>query len=105
MARLHPTLVPTLRTRSPHAIVQLNGGESAKTLQSLEQVLAAGLTLPRSGTLVAVGGGTLGDVSTVAAHLLKRGVRLVQVPTTLLRRWTAVWAARARWTCTCAGAW
>ena len=47
-------------------------------------MLAAGLTLPRSGTLVAVGGGTLGDVCTVAAHLLKRGVRLVQVPTTLL---------------------
>lgn len=84
VARLHPTLLPAIRARSPHALVQLNGGESAKTLRSLELVLAAGLTLPRSGTLVAVGGGTLGDVSTVAAHLLKRGVRLVQVPTTLL---------------------
>jgi 3-dehydroquinate synthase len=33
---------------------------------------------------LAVGGGTIGDVATVAAHLLKRGVRLVQAPTTLL---------------------
>jgi 3-dehydroquinate synthase len=84
VAKLHPGLVPTLEARNPRAIIQLTGGESAKTFTALEKVLAGGLTLPRSGTLVAVGGGTIGDVSTVAAHLLKRGVRLVQVPTTLL---------------------
>jgi predicted secreted protein len=31
-----------------------------------------------------MGGGTVGDLGTVVAHLLKRGVRLIQVPTTLL---------------------
>jgi 3-dehydroquinate synthase len=84
VARLHPTLLPTLQARRPRAIVQLTGGEVAKTFEALEQVVAAGLAMPRSGTLVAIGGGTIGDVSTVAAHLLKRGVRLIQVPTTLL---------------------
>ena len=84
VARLHPTLIPTLKARKPHTIVQLAGGESAKTFEALEQLMAAGLSMPRSGTLIAIGGGTIGDVSTVAAHLLKRGVRLVQVPTTLL---------------------
>jgi 3-dehydroquinate synthase len=84
VARLHPELVPALRARKPRALVQITGGERAKNFRSLEQVLAAGLELPRSGTLVVVGGGTLGDVATVAAHLLKRGVRLVQVPSTLL---------------------
>jgi 3-dehydroquinate synthase len=84
VAKLHPTLLPTLQARRPRAIVQLTGGESAKSFTALEKVLAGGLSLPRSGTLLAVGGGTVGDVSTVAAHLLKRGVRLVQVPTTLL---------------------
>ncbi len=84
VARLHPQLLPALRARAPRAIVQLTGGERAKTLESLQKVLSEGLTLPRSGTLLAVGGGTVGDVATVAAHLLKRGVRLVQVPTTLL---------------------
>jgi 3-dehydroquinate synthase len=84
VARLHPGLIPALQARSPRAIVQITGGEKAKNFASLEKVLAGGLALPRSGTLVAVGGGTLGDVATVAAHLLKRGVRLVQVPTTLL---------------------
>ena len=84
VARLHPTVLPALRARKPRAIVQLTGGESAKSFGALEQVLAAGLTLPRTGTLIAIGGGTIGDVCTMAAHLLKRGVRLIQVPTTLL---------------------
>lgn len=84
VARLHPALLPALRARSPRAVVGLTGGEGAKSLGALERVLAAGLTLPRSGTLLAIGGGTVGDVATVAAHLLKRGVRLVQVPSTLL---------------------
>ncbi|RJS19670.1 3-dehydroquinate synthase [Corallococcus sp. H22C18031201] len=84
VARLHPALIPALKARAPRAIIQLVGGERAKSLASLEKVLANGVNLPRSGTLVAVGGGTVGDVATVAAHLLKRGVRLVQVPTTLL---------------------
>lgn len=84
VARLHPTLLPALKARKPRAIIQLTGGEVAKTFEALEQVLVAGLSMPRSGTLIAIGGGTIGDVSTVAAHLLKRGVRLVQVPTTLL---------------------
>ncbi|MBF5043968.1 3-dehydroquinate synthase [Aggregicoccus sp. 17bor-14] len=84
VARLHPALMTALRAREPRAVVPLTGGEGAKSFRALEQVLAAGLTLPRSGTLLAIGGGTVGDVSTVAAHLLKRGVRLVQVPSTLL---------------------
>jgi 3-dehydroquinate synthase len=84
VARLHPGVVPALRERRPRALVLLTGGERAKNFASLQQVLTAGLSLPRSGTLVVVGGGTLGDVATVAAHLLKRGVRLVQVPSTLL---------------------
>ncbi|WNG47009.1 3-dehydroquinate synthase [Archangium minus] len=84
VARLHPQVIKSLEARKPRAIIQLTGGESAKSFKALEQVLVAGLSMPRSGTLIAIGGGTIGDVSTVAAHLLKRGVRLVQVPTTLL---------------------
>lgn len=84
VARFHPGLVAALEERRPRAIIQITGGEKAKNVASLEKVLVGGLALPRSGTLVVVGGGTLGDVATVAAHLLKRGVRLVQVPTTLL---------------------
>lgn len=84
VTRFHPGLIPALKSRKPRALIQITGGEKAKNFSSLEQVLSGGLTLPRSGTLLVVGGGTLGDVATVAAHLLKRGVRLVQVPSTLL---------------------
>lgn len=84
VARLHPKAVKALRGRDPRVIVTLTGGESAKTLTALEKILLAGHELPRAGTVVAVGGGTIGDVTTVAAHLLKRGTRLIQVPTTVL---------------------
>jgi 3-dehydroquinate synthase len=70
VAHLHPSVLPTLRAREPRAIIQLTGGEGAKTFDALERLLVTGLTLPRTGTLVAIGGGTIGDVSTVAAHLL-----------------------------------
>lgn len=84
VAKLHPKLLPAIHTRRPRGVVALAGGERAKSLVALEKVLIAGRELARSGTLVAVGGGTIGDLSTVAAHLLKRGVRLIQVPTTVL---------------------
>jgi 3-dehydroquinate synthase len=84
VTRFHPGLIPALKARNPRAIIQIVGGERAKNFETLQKVLVGGLALPRSGTLLAVGGGTIGDVATVAAHLLKRGVRLVQVPTTLL---------------------
>ncbi len=75
--------VKALALGAPHVL--LRGGESAKNIRSLERILGEASTLPRSaGTIYAIGGGTIGDVATVAAHLVKRGVRLVQVPTTLL---------------------
>jgi 3-dehydroquinate synthase len=53
-------------------------------MRTLAKVLSAGASLPMRATVVAVGGGTLGDLGAVAAHLLRRGLRLIQVPTTLL---------------------
>jgi 3-dehydroquinate synthase len=81
---LHPALRAALRARRPLAVVEVPAGERTKSLATVGRVLAAATALPRKGTLVAVGGGTVGDTATVAAHLLKRGVRLVQMPTTLL---------------------
>lgn len=84
VARKHPAVLKALQTRRRRTVLVLDAGEKAKSFAMLERVLEAGAHLPRSATLVCVGGGTLGDLSTVAAHLLKRGIRLIQVPSTLL---------------------
>jgi 3-dehydroquinate synthase len=84
VVRLHPKVKRAIAAGKPRAVVSLKAGEGAKTLRKVEKLLSAGMSMPRSGTLVVVGGGTLGDLATVAAHLLKRGVTLIQVPTTVL---------------------
>lgn len=61
-------------------------GEASKTMETLTGILtalaSAGLT--RSDLVVALGGGVTGDMAGLAAALYLRGVRYVQLPTTLL---------------------
>lgn len=61
-------------------------GERSKNLRQASLILdalgAAGLT--RSDTLVALGGGVVGDLAGFAAGIYMRGIRCVQLPTTLL---------------------
>ncbi len=61
-------------------------GEAAKTWEVLGRLLSdlAARGLKRDGGIVALGGGTVGDVAGLAAALALRGVPVVQVPTTLL---------------------
>jgi 3-dehydroquinate synthase len=61
-------------------------GEQSKSFPVLAQVCERLLTLgvERSDTVVALGGGVVGDLAGFAASILRRGVRLVQMPTTLL---------------------
>lgn len=61
-------------------------GESYKTLDSIAQIYDTALEnrLERSSTLVALGGGVVGDMTGFAAATWLRGVHFVQVPTTLL---------------------
>ena len=61
-------------------------GEAAKSWDVLGRLLteAARRGLRRDGGVVAFGGGTVGDVTGLAASLALRGVPVVQVPTTLL---------------------
>ncbi len=66
--------------------VVLPAGEEHKTITSIEKIwdAALGAGLDRNGVIVAVGGGVVGDLTGFAAATLLRGVRVVQVPTTLL---------------------
>lgn len=61
-------------------------GEQSKNPQTLVDLLetAANLGLTRGDIFVALGGGVTGDLCGLAASLYMRGVRFVQIPTTLL---------------------
>jgi 3-dehydroquinate synthase len=64
----------------------LPDGETHKTLASAARVIDALLELgaDRRSVVIALGGGVIGDVAGFAAGIFMRGIRFVQVPTTLL---------------------
>ena len=66
--------------------VLLPDGEKYKTLESLNLIFTALLqgNHGRDTTIIALGGGVIGDVAGFAAASYQRGVRLIQIPTTLL---------------------
>ncbi|MBK5935813.1 3-dehydroquinate synthase [Halorhodospira sp. 9621] len=66
--------------------VTLRDGERYKTLQTCEQVFDALIEgrFDRSATVVALGGGVIGDLAGFCAATYQRGVGYIQVPTTLL---------------------
>ncbi|WP_439294481.1 3-dehydroquinate synthase [Lonepinella sp. BR2882] len=66
--------------------VLLPDGEKYKTLQSLDLIFTALLKQNhgRDTTLIALGGGVIGDVAGYAAASYQRGIKFIQIPTTLL---------------------
>ncbi|MGA2126575.1 MAG: iron-containing alcohol dehydrogenase, partial [Xanthobacteraceae bacterium] len=61
-------------------------GEGSKSWRVLEEVCEALLKrrIERGDLVVALGGGVVGDVAGFAAAIVRRGIGVVQVPTTLL---------------------
>jgi len=68
-----------------HHII-LADGEQYKNLDTLNTIFDALLEIPcdRDVTLIALGGGVVGDITGFAAASYQRGVAYIQVPTTLL---------------------
>lgn len=66
--------------------VEIPDGEKYKTLESLNLIFTALLEKNhnRDSTIIALGGGVIGDVAGFAAASYQRGVRFIQIPTTLL---------------------
>ena len=66
--------------------VVLPDGEAHKNLDTLNQIFTALLSgrADRKTTLIALGGGVVGDMTGFAAACYMRGVPFIQVPTTLL---------------------
>ncbi len=66
--------------------VILEDGEAYKTLDGMMPVIDTMMekNIDRKVTLVALGGGVIGDITGFAAAIYRRGVNFIQIPTTLL---------------------
>lgn len=82
--RFHGPTVEKSLPQTEHLLIP--DGERSKTFQSVSRVYETLIrtTADRSVTIIAVGGGVIGDVVGFAAATYLRGVKLVHVPTTLL---------------------
>jgi 3-dehydroquinate synthase len=69
-----------------HEAVILPDGEKYKNLEVLNQIYDSLLRnrFDRNTTVIALGGGVVGDMAGFAAASYQRGVHLIQIPTTLL---------------------
>ncbi len=69
-----------------HAALVLPDGEAHKTLANCAAVFdaLAALGASRDATIIALGGGVIGDLAGFAAACWMRGIEFVQMPTTLL---------------------
>jgi 3-dehydroquinate synthase len=66
--------------------IVLPAGEGTKSFAHLEQLLAQlfEAQIERGDTIIALGGGVIGDLTGFAASIFRRGIDFIQVPTTLL---------------------
>lgn len=84
-----PLYLEQLKQQLPELQVDeviLPDGESFKTLEHLNSIFDALLQMRhnRTTTLIALGGGVIGDMTGFAAASYQRGVDFIQIPTTLL---------------------
>jgi 3-dehydroquinate synthase len=87
VGRLHAARVQALVSPlAPTAVWSGIEGEVGKTLAAVERVIDALVAhrADRKSVVIALGGGVVGDIAGFAAAVFMRGIRFVQVPTTLL---------------------
>ena len=79
------TLETALSGYQIHKIV-LPAGENQKSFDGLQHILNSlfEASFDRNDTLLAFGGGVIGDLTGFAASIYKRGCQFIQIPTTLL---------------------
>lgn len=67
-------------------IIDIAQGEAYKSWTTVEKILdnLLSLKIDRKDTIIALGGGVIGDLAGFVASIYMRGIRLIQVPTTLL---------------------
>ena len=86
VAPLYLEKTQTMLSGLRHEAVILPDGEKYKNLEVLNQIYDSLLRnrFDRNTTVIALGGGVVGDMAGFAAASYQRGVHLIQIPTTLL---------------------
>lgn len=86
VAGLYGETLDGLLTAYPRDHLVLPPGEVHKTVDSWQRILDALVSLraDRDATVIALGGGVIGDLAGFAAAAYMRGIRVIQAPTTLL---------------------
>ena len=86
VAPLYLKKIEALLSGIRYESVILPDGEQYKNLDVLNTIFDALLThrMDRNTTIIALGGGVVGDMAGFAAASYQRGVHLIQIPTTLL---------------------
>jgi 3-dehydroquinate synthase len=80
-------LMDSLQTDGIEAVsLTLPAGEKTKSFDNLAAVtdMILSARIERSDAVIALGGGVIGDLAGFAAGIVRRGVRFVQIPTSLL---------------------
>lgn len=67
-------------------VVNVPRGEEQKKLSTVEKIIdqLVNFNMPRDGAIIALGGGVIGDIAGFVAACYMRGIKLVEIPTTLL---------------------
>jgi 3-dehydroquinate synthase len=83
---LQPFIRNLLHHKFQLTTIVIPPGENQKNLQRANKIFTEMLEkrIPRNSTVVALGGGVIGDLAGFVAAAYQRGIKLVQVPTTLL---------------------
>lgn len=79
-------LIADLPKKKNINIIQTNSGEKIKSINYFAEISLKLLKLKidRSSTIIAIGGGTIGDLTGFIASTILRGVKFILIPTTLL---------------------
>ena len=79
-------LITKLKKNKNFDLITIQGGEKIKSLKYFEDITnkLLKLKIDRKSCIIAIGGGTIGDLSGFIASTVLRGVKFILVPTTLL---------------------
>lgn len=81
-----PKLLGNLETDVPFEIIEIESGEEMKTIETATQLweILSEFEADRNAIMINLGGGVITDLGGFVASTYKRGVKFINIPTTLL---------------------